>query len=364
MTMYLLVWEGGAQMKVFPSFWEMKAFLTTNNIAGHKFYSLEGGDEVPTDQNMKMQESGLVRLMYVSRALVEIPKEVLTAMAQGFARRNAELGITGFLIYSPPLFFQTIEGRDEDIMYLYAKISRDPRHCDCAIIQKTPAFHRLYSNWHMKDSHIDNISSFSPLKLVLGRLGSATPIQRFMSPATTDTLLCGGDPVRTPPIILNAVVFFAEMHGFHLLYHHSTLGTVTPWLMTRFLDECCRCLAKHGGKVLKIHGGTILATFSTLQADAALQCGKDLQDTLAALRAKNTGRPLGCLHGSVALHFGQLVLMNLGSKRSDFTVLGDTVNTTARLLKLGTELNHALLVSLQARRLLASNPDMEDLGNT
>eukprot|EP01012_Entosiphon_sulcatum_P006088 TRINITY_DN1283_c0_g1_i1.p1 TRINITY_DN1283_c0_g1~~TRINITY_DN1283_c0_g1_i1.p1 ORF type:complete len:1013 (+),score=153.69 TRINITY_DN1283_c0_g1_i1:97-3039(+) len=341
----------------------MKAFYTSHGITTHTFYTVEGGDQVPTTEGMKMQETGLIRLMYVSRSFIEIPKEELSELAKGFAVRNMQIGITGFLIYSPPLFFQTIEGREEDIMFLYNKISRDPRHTDCAIIQKTPAFHRLYSNWHMKDSHIDDISNFSPLKLVLGRLGQATPAQRFLSPATIETLLSGGDPIRTPPTILNAVVFFAGIYAFDTLFHHPVIGPLTPYLMTRFADICTRSVVAHGGRMLKLHGSTVLCVFTTLQADAAVRCCVQVQAQLAELREKHVSHPLSCLYGTIALNFGQLVLLNLGSKRSDFTVLGDTVNTTSRLLKLASSLDHSVVLSLNVRKLLAESWELNNLGD-
>lgn len=63
---------------------------------------------------------------------------------------NNSKGITGLLIYHEKIFFQWIEGAEDDIFLLYEKLKRDPRHQYLREILYTPSASRQFNEWGMK----------------------------------------------------------------------------------------------------------------------------------------------------------------------------------------------------------------------
>jgi hypothetical protein len=62
---------------------------------------------------------------------------------------NARLGITGMLLYADGNFVQLIEGPDNAVDALYARISRDPRHTSLLKALDRPITERHYADWTM-----------------------------------------------------------------------------------------------------------------------------------------------------------------------------------------------------------------------
>jgi adenylate cyclase len=91
---------------------------------------------------------------------------------------------------------------------------------------------------------------------------------------------------------------------------------------------------EHDGTLDKFIGDAILAVFGAPfarpdHALAAVQAARDMRRTLATLNAR---RPDSPLEMRIAIHSGRLLAGDIGSpERREFTVLGDTVNTTSRL---------------------------------
>ena len=72
--------------------------------------------------------SALCQLVYTSTALEPFDKTELMALLEDNARRNAQSGITGLLLYKDGCFMHALEGDEDAVTALFAKISHDPRH--------------------------------------------------------------------------------------------------------------------------------------------------------------------------------------------------------------------------------------------
>lgn len=70
----------------------------------------------------------LHELVYVSLANHEFSDQELCKLLEDSRARNRGRGITGLLIYRAREFMQLIEGEEADVMALYERIERDPRH--------------------------------------------------------------------------------------------------------------------------------------------------------------------------------------------------------------------------------------------
>jgi len=67
-------------------------------------------------------------LVYVSSATLPFSGEDLRALLATCRENNAELGVTGMLLYKDGNFMQVLEGDEQAVRGLYARIAADPRH--------------------------------------------------------------------------------------------------------------------------------------------------------------------------------------------------------------------------------------------
>ncbi len=91
----------------------------------------------------------LICLVYASHATGPISQEDLDEILRVSRENNAQLGITGVLLYSNGNFFQVLEGPKDNVLKLFGRIRKDPRHTgvvtySCRTIEK-----RNFPKWTM-----------------------------------------------------------------------------------------------------------------------------------------------------------------------------------------------------------------------
>jgi hypothetical protein len=112
----------------------------------------------------------LKRITYVSRYAKPFTEAELDELAATAARNNRELDITGVLMTSGGIFFQTLEGPPEAVDSIYRAIVEDDRHTDVVLLGvEDNAAGRHYPNWSMKTINLDAASHVRllPLKVMM-----------------------------------------------------------------------------------------------------------------------------------------------------------------------------------------------------
>jgi adenylate cyclase len=130
--------------------------------------------------------------------------------------------------------------------------------------------------------------------------------------------------------------FFSDIQNFTSISERLIPKELVE-LLNEFLTEMTDVILDHEGTVDKFEGDAIIAFFGApnILEDHALRACKaciDMQKRLAELRIKwgEENRPQ--LKMRIGLSTGSAVVGNMGSKtRMDYTMMGDTVNTAARL---------------------------------
>ncbi len=130
--------------------------------------------------------------------------------------------------------------------------------------------------------------------------------------------------------------FFSDVQDFTSISEKLTPKELVE-LLNEFLTEMTDVILDHEGTVDKFEGDAIIAFFGApniLEDHALRACSAciDMQKKLAELRTKwgEENRPQ--LKMRIGLSTGSAVVDNMGSKnRMDYTMMGDTVNTAARL---------------------------------
>lgn len=90
-------------------------------------------------------------VLYCSRAAAGMGPREVQAMVEKARAANADLGITGLLIYGSGVFFQWLEGPPGQVLALMARIRLDCRHSQVVEVDCHEALpERLFPAWGME----------------------------------------------------------------------------------------------------------------------------------------------------------------------------------------------------------------------
>jgi phosphatidylserine/phosphatidylglycerophosphate/cardiolipin synthase-like enzyme len=68
--------------------------------------------------------------------------------------KNLELGVTGVLLFNGRNFVQFLEGPEDAVEALFAKIKQDERHFSVTVIERKTIQARSFSDWAMQTSFV------------------------------------------------------------------------------------------------------------------------------------------------------------------------------------------------------------------
>src|SRR6478735_3683715 len=88
-------------------------------------------------------------IVYVSTAVTLMHENQLMDILHNSRLHNEALGITGILLYSEGTFIQVLEGKDNMINALYARIKADQRHKDVVTLIDEPIAEKSFAKWLM-----------------------------------------------------------------------------------------------------------------------------------------------------------------------------------------------------------------------
>lgn len=147
---------------------------------------------------------------------------------------------------------------------------------------------------------------------------------------------------RPRPQQLTATVLFSDIEGFTTICEALEPEPLIRWL-EGYLDAMVRIVTAHDGVVLRFIGDAVLAVFGApvarttqaqIDADAerAVRCAMQMGRELVTLNRQWQAEGLPAVGIRVGLHTGPLVAGSLGGLRHmEYSLLGDTANTAARL---------------------------------
>ena len=164
---------------------------------------------MPSTSSLPANAAPLHALLYRSVASAGLTVGDVLDIFAASRRRNAELGVTGLLLYtgaSPSAgggsgagagsgdrvdqFAQWLEGPEEVLRDVYARISRDPRHHSCEMLLEGPSAdlvgndERLFPTWSMRFGQVPALPvTAAGLRRAADRLRRGRRIQPRSEPA-------------------------------------------------------------------------------------------------------------------------------------------------------------------------------------
>jgi adenylate cyclase len=166
-----------------------------------------------------------------------------------------------------------------------------------------------------------------------------------------------------------STVLFSDLRGFTAWAEQRAPDEVIA-VLNRYLAQMSDAIMDHGGTLVAYMGDGIMAVFGAPleqpdHADRALAAAREmlevrLPDFNAWLRATRLG---GGFRMGVGLNSGPVMSGNVGStRRVEYTAVGDTTNTAARLESLTKGTPYQLLLADSTRALLhAPTPDLKSV---
>jgi adenylate cyclase len=131
-------------------------------------------------------------------------------------------------------------------------------------------------------------------------------------------------------------LLWSDLRGFTALSERLE-PTIVVALLNYYLSAMIEIIQQHGGTIDDIIGDAILVLFGAPlpiedAAQRAVRCALEMQNTMSGVNDHNFQRGWPEIEMGIALHTGEVVLGNIGStKRSKYSVIGQTVNLTARI---------------------------------
>jgi adenylate cyclase len=160
-------------------------------------------------------------------------------------------------------------------------------------------------------------------------------LERYHSPAVADRILKSGAEADGALIAheRDLTVLFADLVGFTTMVEGMPPQQVAV-LLNAFFARMADAIFQHEGTLDKFIGDSVLAIYGAPLdlPNHALNAVRSAQSMRRALTALNEERPDSVLRMRVAIHTGIALVGDMGSpKRREYTVLGDVVNTAARI---------------------------------
>jgi adenylate cyclase len=187
---------------------------------------------------------------------------------------------------------------------------------------------------------------------------------RFVPEDVVDDVIDRTDGLRLGGVQREGTVMFSDLRGFTSFAEKMPVDQVIE-VLNRYLTEMSDAILDHGGTLVAYMGDGIMAVFGAPveqpdHADRALAAAREMigprLDTFNAhLRSQGLGE--GFRMG-VGLNSGQVMSGNVGSERRlEYTAIGDTTNTAARLEGMTKGTPHMLFAADSTVGALKSKPD-------
>ncbi len=174
-----------------------------------------------------------------------------------------------------------------------------------------------------------------------------TNLSRYFSPNVVEQLSHNDDLLKRERN-QKVAVLFVDIIGFTELTQSKTPHEVIEFLRS-FYARMEAEVFRHQGTLDKYLGDGLMATFGTPfegEHDAcdALWCAIGMQDSIKQLNRERALLGQAPIKLGIGLHYGDVVLGDVGANQLEFAVIGTPVNVASRLERLTRELGSGIVL--------------------
>ncbi|WFP65786.1 MULTISPECIES: adenylate/guanylate cyclase domain-containing protein [unclassified Mesorhizobium] len=166
------------------------------------------------------------------------------------------------------------------------------------------------------------------------RLFIQSAFSKYVSPAVVAEIVKEPDALHLGGERREITCVFTDIEGFASL-SEKLAPEVLAEMLNEYLDGLCELFVMHGATIDKVIGDAVVGFFGAPaeqddQADRAVSFALAVQDLTQRLREGGRGHSFGATR--IGIHGGPAIVGNFGGNRFfNYTAIGDTVNTAARL---------------------------------
>src|SRR5215216_6772647 len=159
---------------------------------------------------------------------------------------------------------------------------------------------------------------------------------RFLPEYVVKQMLENPDSFKLGGTSQTITILFADIRGFTRISEHAPPEKIVS-LLNRYFSAMTEIIFAHGGTLDKYLGDGLMALFGAPTAtpdDAsnALNAAVAMQRRLLAINRELREEGFAEIGVGMGLHTGEVIVGYIGSdRRSEYTAIGDTVNTSSRL---------------------------------
>lgn len=175
------------------------------------------------------------------------------------------------------------------------------------------------------------------IQAALERQQVTNTFKRYVAPEIVNEILKEGtDSLELGGKLTNIAVLFVDIRGFTPMSEMLTPGQVVE-ILNRYLTLISHCILSNKGTLDKFVGDAAMAFWGAPlpQEDYvmnAVRAAMDMVEGSQQLSQELMERYGRTVSFGIGVHVGEAVVGNIGSpQRMDYTAIGDTVNTAARL---------------------------------
>ncbi len=163
-------------------------------------------------------------------------------------------------------------------------------------------------------------------------------LKRFFPPALIEDIVEGHVSIEQSPETKAVTVLFADLCGFTKTSAELGASKIAV-IINEYFTEMTDIIFAHEGTIDKFIGDAVMVIFGAPQSMEPMEqvrrasaCALAMQERLDQLSVTWRNKNLPSFHMRIGIHHGPAVAGMFGSqKRSDYTVIGPTVNTAARV---------------------------------
>ena len=159
---------------------------------------------------------------------------------------------------------------------------------------------------------------------------------RFLPEYVVKQLLENPDSFKLGGVMQTITVLFADIRGFTRISEHASPEKIVH-LLNKYFSAMTDIIFAHGGTLDKYLGDGLMALFGAPTATAkdagnALSAAVAMQRRMLGINEELREEGFAEIGVGMGLHTGEATVGYIGSeRRSEYTAIGDTVNTASRL---------------------------------
>lgn len=175
-----------------------------------------------------------------------------------------------------------------------------------------------------------------------GMLGGLRSFETYVPRTLVQSLIQQGIGAEVESEERDLTVMFTDIAGFTSMCEGMTAKEVAAFI-NEHITLLVECIEAEGGTIDKYIGDSVMAFWGAPEpfgdaAERACRAAKKMVGAMAASNKQRMSAGKDPVRIRVGIHTGPLVVGNIGApSRVNYTVVGDTVNTTQRLESLGKE---------------------------